>query len=42
MQESKTEKTEMEQQQRMKIMAHMIRNTKTKGRMDANSSLVDK
>ena len=38
MQESRTGKDEMKQQQRMKIMAEMIRNIKAEGRMDANSS----
>ena len=38
MQESRTGKDEMKQQQRMKIIAEMIRNIKAEGRMDANSS----
>ena len=38
MQESQTEKEEMRQQQRMKIMTDMIRTIKSKGRMGAKNS----
>ena len=38
MQESRPEKEEMRQQQRMKIMTDMARKNKSRGRMDANNS----
>ena len=38
MQESQTEKEDMRQQQRMKVMKDMTRKIKSKGSMDANSS----
>ena len=38
MQESQTEKGEMKQQQRMKVMRDMTRKIKSKDRIDANNS----
>ena len=38
MQEGQTEKGEMRQQQRLKVMEEMTKKIRSKGRMDANNS----